>query len=147
MSPVPSHFTDVKTEAQRRGGSWPRSHGLFVAKPGFRLQLGFLAVSLGAEHLTEAEKKAFSGGCGSSWPSCEAARPGGGKTLGGCSILTQLLPQGPVPAPRMRPCARRGSECSAQGDTGRIRPFAALPPLLPGRCLILKRHGEGERLA
>lgn len=33
------------------------------------------------------------------------------------------------------------------GTPGCIRSFAALSPLLPGRCLILKRHGVGERLA
>lgn len=119
MSSVPSHFTNVKTEAQRREGL-----GLFVARPGFRLQPGFLAVSLGAEHLTEAEKKSIfwwmwlklavlfvlrssptwwweNAGCG-------------------CRILTQLLPQGASACAedaRMRPCARRGSECSAHGDT------------------------------
>lgn len=59
MSSVPSHFRNVETEAQTRGGSWPRFHGLFVAEPGFRLQLGFLAVLPGAEQLTGAGKERF----------------------------------------------------------------------------------------
>lgn len=69
MRSIPSHFTNVETEAQRRGGSWLRLHGLFVAKPGFRLQLGFLAVSPGAEHLMEAGKKEHFLVDVASWPS------------------------------------------------------------------------------
>ena len=50
VSSISSHFTNVETEALRMGGAWPRSHGLFVAEPGFRLQLGFFVVLSGAEH-------------------------------------------------------------------------------------------------
>lgn len=147
MSSVPSHFRNVETEAQTRGGSWPRFHGLFVAEPGFRLQLGFLAVLPGAEQLTGAGKERFLVGvahagrlvCPEKQPDLVVEKP-----WTRLQHLDQLLPQGASPPPRMRPAPGGGGAVSAllMGTPGPIRSFTALPPTLPGS---VSSSGDAER--